>query len=114
LNLIQGISPLSFIDLRTASVSFRFVTQLKTLTKQCFQPACHPVKSTTPNPANKAIKYWCQDETRLGLKTIESKKNTAFGVKPIGEVQGNFLLLLFIRGSRATNSRKHLGASFHI
>jgi hypothetical protein len=30
LNLIQGISPLSFIDLRTASVSFRFVTQLKT------------------------------------------------------------------------------------
>jgi hypothetical protein len=30
LNLIQGISPLSFIDLRTASVYFRLVTQLKT------------------------------------------------------------------------------------
>ena len=46
LNLIQGISPLSFIDLRTASIYFRFVTQLKTLTQLCFQPACHPVKST--------------------------------------------------------------------
>jgi hypothetical protein len=30
LNLIQGISPLSFIDLRTASVYFRLLTQLKT------------------------------------------------------------------------------------
>jgi len=28
--LILGISPLSFIDLRTASVSFGFVTQLQT------------------------------------------------------------------------------------
>jgi len=73
LNLIQGISPLSFIDLRTAPVSFRFVTQLKTLTQLCFQPACHPVKSPTPSPANKGIKYWCQDETRLGLKTIYSQ-----------------------------------------
>jgi hypothetical protein len=36
LNLIQGLSPLSLIDLRTASVSFRFVTQLKTLTQLCF------------------------------------------------------------------------------
>jgi len=30
LNLIQGLSPLSFIDLRTPSVSFRLVTLLKT------------------------------------------------------------------------------------
>jgi len=36
LNLIQGISPLSFIDLRTASVSFRCATQLKTLTQLGF------------------------------------------------------------------------------
>ena len=73
LNLIQGISPLSFIDLRTASIYFRFVNQLKTLTQLCFQPACHPVKSTIPNPANKEIKYWHQDETRQGLKTIYSQ-----------------------------------------
>ena len=86
LNLIQGISPLSFIDLRTASVSFRLVTQLKTLMQLYFQAACHPVKSTTPNPANKGIKYWCPDETRLGLKTIESRKITAFRVKSIDEV----------------------------
>jgi hypothetical protein len=45
---------------------------------------------TAPNPAKKVIKYWCQDETRIGLKTIEKKKNTARGVKPIGKVQGNF------------------------
>jgi len=29
-------------------------------------------------------------ETRIGLKTIERKKNTARGVKPIGLVQWNF------------------------
>ncbi|MEG4805672.1 transposase [Microcoleus sp. ARI1-B5] len=45
---------------------------------------------TTPNPAKKGTKYWCQDETRIGLKTIERKKNTARGVKPIGKVQWNF------------------------
>ncbi len=29
---------------------------------------------TTPNAAKKEIKYWYQDETRIGLKTIERKK----------------------------------------
>jgi hypothetical protein len=48
------------------------------------------LESTTPNPAKKGLKYWCQDETRLGLKTIERKKITAIGVKPIGKVQWNF------------------------
>jgi hypothetical protein len=51
------------------------------------EPALEP---TTPSPAKNPIKYWCQDETRLGLKTIESRKNTAFGVKPRGKVQWNF------------------------
>ena len=32
----------------------------------------------------------CQDETRIGLKTIERKKITARGIKPIGKVQWNF------------------------
>ena len=48
------------------------------------------LESTTPNPEKKKLKYWCQDKTRLGLKTIEIKKITALGVKPIGKVQGNF------------------------
>lgn len=33
------------------------------------------------------VRYWCQDETRLGLKTIQRRKITAKGVKPIGPVQ---------------------------
>jgi hypothetical protein len=48
------------------------------------------LESTTPNPAKQGLKYWCQDETRIGLKTIERKKITACGVKPIGKVQWNF------------------------
>jgi hypothetical protein len=42
LNLIQGSSPLSFINSRPQG-SFRLVNQLKTLTQLCFEPACHPV-----------------------------------------------------------------------
>jgi hypothetical protein len=34
-----------------------------------------------------SVRYWCQDETRLGLKTIQRRKITAKGVKPIGQVQ---------------------------
>ena len=30
------------------------------------------------------VRYWCQDETRLGLKTIQRRKITALGVKPVG------------------------------
>jgi hypothetical protein len=41
---------------------------------------------TSPNPAKKGIKYWCQDETKIGLKTLERKKIIARGVKPIGKV----------------------------
>jgi hypothetical protein len=48
------------------------------------------LESTTPNSAKNGLKYWCQDETRIGLKTIERKKITAPGVKPIGKVQWNF------------------------
>lgn len=38
------------------------------------------------NPAT-SVRYWCQDETRLGLKTIQRRKITAKGVKPMGQVQ---------------------------
>lgn len=33
------------------------------------------------------IRYWCQDETRVGLKTIEERKITLKGVKPVGQVE---------------------------
>ena len=48
------------------------------------------MESLTPKPAKNGLKYWCEDETRIGLKTIERKKFTALGVKPIGVVQWNF------------------------
>jgi len=59
----------------------------KTL-KRLLKVAC-PLESTTPKPAKNGIKYWCQDETLIGLKKIERKKNTAFGVKAIGKVKWN-------------------------
>jgi hypothetical protein len=48
------------------------------------------LESLTPKPAKNKLKYWCQDETRIGLKTIERKRITALGVKPIGLVKWNF------------------------
>ena len=38
------------------------------------------------NPATH-VRYWCQDESRLGLKTLQGRQITAKGVKPIGQVQ---------------------------
>lgn len=35
----------------------------------------------------KTIRLCCQDETRIGLKTITGRKITAKGVKPVGEHQ---------------------------
>lgn len=32
------------------------------------------------------IRFFCGDETRIGLKTIGGRKITATGVKPIGQV----------------------------
>jgi hypothetical protein len=36
------------------------------------------------------VRFFCQDETRLGLKTISGRKITAQGVKPQGKVQWQF------------------------
>lgn len=36
------------------------------------------------------VRFFCQDETRLGLKTISGRKITAKGVKPKGKVQWQF------------------------
>ncbi|GFE72340.1 IS630 family transposase [Chroococcus sp. FPU101] len=40
---------------------------------------------------NKKIRFLCQDETRLGLKTISGRKITGRGVKPIGKVQWQYI-----------------------
>jgi hypothetical protein len=67
------------------AAAIEFKKKLENLLKVAFW-----LESTTPNPAKNGLKYWCQDETRIGLKTIERKKITACGVKPIGLVQWNF------------------------
>lgn len=36
------------------------------------------------------VRFFCQDETRIGLKTISGRKITATGVKPTGKVQWQF------------------------
>ena len=36
------------------------------------------------------VRFLCEDETRLGLKTISGRKITAPGVKPLGKVQWKF------------------------
>ena len=36
------------------------------------------------------VRFFCGDETRIGLKTGEGRKITAKGVKPIGQVQWQF------------------------
>jgi hypothetical protein len=36
------------------------------------------------------VRFFCQDETRLGLKTIRGRKITVKGIKPKGKVQWQF------------------------
>jgi DDE superfamily endonuclease len=36
------------------------------------------------------VRFFCQDETRIGLKTISGRKITAKGIKPKGKVQWQF------------------------
>ena len=67
--------------------------------------------SIDPNPAKKGLKYWCQDETRIGLKTIERKKITACCVKPIGLVQWNFKAY-YLYGSVAPQTGENFWLEF--
>jgi len=48
------------------------------------------LESLITKSAENGLKYWCKEENRSGLKTIERKKITALGVKPIGLVQCQF------------------------
>jgi hypothetical protein len=50
-------------------------------------------------------------ETRLGLKTIERKKITALGIKPIGKVQWNFKAY-YLHGAVAPQTRESLWLEF--
>jgi hypothetical protein len=52
--------------------------------------------------------YWCQDETRIGLKTIERQKITARGIKPIGKVQWNFKAY-YLYGAVAPQTGESIG-----
>lgn len=36
------------------------------------------------------MRYWSQDESRMGLHTIQRKKLTGYGIKPQGKVQWDF------------------------
>lgn len=37
------------------------------------------------------VRYWCSDESRVGLLTVQHRKLTGFGVQPRGAVQWAFL-----------------------
>lgn len=41
----------------------------------------------------KQIRFWCEDETRIGLKTITGRLLTSEGIKPKGEGQWQFKYL---------------------
>ena len=39
------------------------------------------------------MRYWSQDESRMGLHTIQRRKLTGYGIKPQGKVQWDFTYL---------------------
>ena len=39
------------------------------------------------------MRYWSQDESRMGLHTIQRIKLTSYGIKPQGKVQWEFTYL---------------------
>lgn len=55
-----------------------------------------------------SIRYWCQDETRLGLKTLEKRKITLQGVKPLGLVEWERQASLFVWCHKTIKRRKFI------
>ena len=53
-------------------------------------------------------------ETRIGLKTIERKRITASGVKPLGKVQWNFKAYYLYGAVARHKQEKVFGWSSHI
>ncbi len=50
------------------------------------------------------VRYWCQDESRLGLKTLTGRQITLSGVKPLGIVgwrRENFYLYGAVEPAKA-------------
>ena len=41
----------------------------------------------------KKVRYWSEDERRMGLHTIQRRKLTGRGIKPQGKVQLDFIYL---------------------
>jgi len=52
------------------------------------------------------LRYWCQDESRMGLHTMRGRLLTLTGVKPKGKVQWNFQALWLIRISGTPDRRQ--------
>lgn len=57
------------------------------------------------------IRYWCGDESRVGLLTVQRRKLTALGVRPVGQVQWQ-LLYRWIYGVVEPLSGEHLLLEF--
>jgi hypothetical protein len=57
------------------------------------------------------VRFFNEDETRIGLKTISGRKITARGVKPIGKVQWKFQAT-YIYGVVERKTGEHLFEEF--
>ena len=61
-------------------------------------PSYHQSQSETERELFKTVekvRYWSQDESRMGLHTIQRRKLTGYGIKPQGKVQWDFTYLWF-------------------
>lgn len=56
---------------------------------------CWVARSVLSWSGTGTIRFFCGDETRLGLKTLGGRRITACGIKPIGQVQWQFLATYF-------------------
>ena len=45
----------------------------------------------------KKFRYWSQDESWMGMHTIQRRKVTGYGIKPQGKVQEEFTYLWLYR-----------------
>jgi hypothetical protein len=54
------------------------------------------------------IRYWCGDESRMGLITLWARKLTLKGVQPVGIEQWCARLLLAVRIGRTDDRREFL------
>jgi hypothetical protein len=64
-----------------------------------FKKNCQPSIKASLSPCEsflkqwKKVRYWRNDESRMGLHTIHRRKLTAQGIKPQGKVQWDFTYL---------------------